>query len=175
MLHLVRHFGDQEDSGENCGLCDVCAPESCLARRFREPSPIERAGLERLLSALANNDGQPLGRLYRESFANESIERKTFEHLVAGLVRAGLVRVQTESFEKDGERVDYQRASLTEEGRRQRRDALGSIHLGEVRTSRKKQTSSSKKAPKKKSQAKATKDKDAARRAVFIRRARRPA
>ncbi|MES1188710.1 MAG: DNA topoisomerase 3 [Myxococcales bacterium] len=26
MLGLVRHFGDQEDAGNPCGLCDVCAP-----------------------------------------------------------------------------------------------------------------------------------------------------
>jgi superfamily II DNA helicase RecQ len=26
MLSLVAHFGDQEDSGQACGLCDVCAP-----------------------------------------------------------------------------------------------------------------------------------------------------
>jgi superfamily II DNA helicase RecQ len=26
MLSLVGHFGDQEDSGQPCGLCDVCAP-----------------------------------------------------------------------------------------------------------------------------------------------------
>jgi DNA topoisomerase-3 len=26
MLSLVQHFGDQEDSGETCGHCDVCEP-----------------------------------------------------------------------------------------------------------------------------------------------------
>lgn len=30
MLALVRHFGDQEDSGKPCGLCDFCAPEACI-------------------------------------------------------------------------------------------------------------------------------------------------
>jgi DNA topoisomerase-3 len=30
MLALVEHFGDQQDSGRSCGLCDVCAPASSL-------------------------------------------------------------------------------------------------------------------------------------------------
>src|SRR3712207_6974037 len=30
MLHLVQHFGDQEDSGQPCGVCDVCDPDACL-------------------------------------------------------------------------------------------------------------------------------------------------
>jgi DNA topoisomerase-3 len=30
MLGLVEHFGDQEDSGEPCGHCDVCAPASSI-------------------------------------------------------------------------------------------------------------------------------------------------
>src|SRR6185295_4421068 len=53
MLHLVRYFGDQEDSGKPCGHCDVCAPDACIARRFREPSGTERDAMERILGALA--------------------------------------------------------------------------------------------------------------------------
>jgi DNA topoisomerase-3 len=30
MLGLVEHFGDQEDSGEPCGHCDLCAPASSI-------------------------------------------------------------------------------------------------------------------------------------------------
>jgi DNA topoisomerase-3 len=30
MVALVRHFGDQEDSGDACGLCDACAPAACI-------------------------------------------------------------------------------------------------------------------------------------------------
>jgi DNA topoisomerase-3 len=117
MLSLVRHFGDQEDSGEPCGQCDVCAPGACAAARFREPSRGEQAALERLLGALAREDGQATGRLFRETFADGSLDRRSFEHLLGGLARAGLVRVEEASFEKGGERIEYQRVSLTDEGR----------------------------------------------------------
>ncbi|WP_437941861.1 DNA topoisomerase 3 [Sorangium sp. So ce341] len=116
MLHLVRHFGDQEDTGEPCGLCDVCAPAACAAREFRAPSRDEAQAIARILSALRDGE-QPTGRLYREAFAGGSLERRDFEHLLGGLVRAGLVEVREDSFEKAGELITYQRASLTPRGR----------------------------------------------------------
>jgi DNA topoisomerase-3 len=116
MLHLVRHFGDQEDSGAPCGCCDVCAPEACIAQSFREPSQAERDAIERILGALRAEDGQATGKLHRELFRDGSLDRRSFEHVLGGLVRAGLVEVREASFQKDGERIDYQRASLTEEG-----------------------------------------------------------
>jgi DNA topoisomerase-3 len=127
MLHLVEHFGDQEDSGAPCGLCDVCAPEACIAARFREPSAEEKAAIQRILRSLGAEDAQPTGRLYREAFRDESIDRRTFEHLLGGLGRAGLVNVTEASFEKGGERVAYQRASLTPAGRSQGGAGLASI------------------------------------------------
>jgi DNA topoisomerase-3 len=117
MVHLVRHFGDQEDAGDPCGLCDVCAPDRSIARRFREASPAERASIARILDALSRVDGQATGRLHRETFAEGTLDRRSFEHLLAGLVRAGLVTVTEEVFEKDGQQIAYQRASLTPEAR----------------------------------------------------------
>ncbi|HEY6558008.1 MAG TPA: DNA topoisomerase 3 [Polyangiaceae bacterium] len=37
MLALVEHFGDQEDSGEPCGQCDVCAPAHCIKSQAPPP------------------------------------------------------------------------------------------------------------------------------------------
>jgi DNA topoisomerase-3 len=37
MLSLVRHFGDQEDSGLHCGSCDVCAPADCIKSQAPPP------------------------------------------------------------------------------------------------------------------------------------------
>ncbi len=119
MRHLVAHFGDVQDSGRACGLCDVCAPEDCVTLRFSEPGEEELHALGRILDALHERDGQATGRLHRELFG-ESLRRREFERLVGGLVRAGLARLGEDSFEKDGQRISFQRMVLTPEGQRTR-------------------------------------------------------
>ena len=81
------------------------------------PARSEQAALSRILSALGRDDGQPTGRLFKTAFADASVERRAFEHLLGGLVRAGLVHVREETFEKNSETVTYQRAFLTADGR----------------------------------------------------------
>ncbi|MEO6598909.1 MAG: RecQ family ATP-dependent DNA helicase, partial [Polyangiaceae bacterium] len=39
MIALVRHFGDDEDSGAPCGSCDVCAPAARIAANTLGPVP----------------------------------------------------------------------------------------------------------------------------------------
>ncbi|WP_419145145.1 DNA topoisomerase 3 [Myxococcus stipitatus] len=119
MKQLVSHFGDTQDSGQPCGLCDVCAPESCATLRFAEPTSAERHWLERILESLQERDGQATGRLHRELFG-DALPRRDFERLVGGLVRAGLARLSVDSFDKDGQVINFQRLSLTDEGRRTR-------------------------------------------------------
>ncbi|WP_255217469.1 DNA topoisomerase 3 [Myxococcus sp. AM010] len=119
MKQLVGHFGDTQDSGEPCGLCDVCAPEACATLRFAEPTSAERHGLERILESLQERDGQATGRLHRELFG-EALPRRDFERLVGGLVRAGLTRLAVDSFDKDGQVISFQRLALTDAGRRTR-------------------------------------------------------
>ncbi|AGC41876.1 DNA topoisomerase III [Myxococcus stipitatus DSM 14675] len=119
MKQLVAHFGDTQDSGEACGLCDVCAPEDCATLRFAEPTAAERHWLERILESLQERDGQATGRLHRELFG-DALPRRDFERLVGGLVRAGLARLDVDSFDKDGQVISFQRLSLTDEGRRTR-------------------------------------------------------
>jgi DNA topoisomerase III len=156
MLHLVRHFGDQEDSGQPCGVCDVCAPSACVAREFRAPSRDEAQAIARILAALRESE-QPTGRLHRELFPDGALARRDFEHLLGGLVRAGLVQVREESFDKDGEQIVYQRASITPRGRAE------GPHI---------EVSLAKAPPKKKKAQKGTKSSDT-RRAFFARKARR--
>jgi RecQ family ATP-dependent DNA helicase len=165
MLHLVRYFGDQEDSGALCGLCDVCAPEACLARRFREPSRKEHDAMERILAALARDEGQATGRLHRELFGEGGLDRRSFEHLLGALASAGLVEVRDASFQKDGERIDFQRVSLTDRGRED-----GSLALGDVPVQQ--DAAPKTKKSRKKGAADGSKQ-DAARRAFFAKKARR--
>jgi DNA topoisomerase III len=120
MLHLVRHFGDQEDHGKPCGLCDLCQAAACAVRHFRQPRPDEAAVLHKIMRALHQRDGQSTGQLWRELTADghPALERKSFERLLAGLGRAGLVTIRDDSFEKDGKVIRFQRAALTDDGYR---------------------------------------------------------
>jgi DNA topoisomerase-3 len=132
MLHLVRHFGDQEDDGSPCRVCDICAPEACLVRHFRRPTTDEAAVLRHLLEALRGRGGQSAGQLFRECAAGAPLQRKQFELLLEGLSRAGLVRVQEDSFAKDGKTIRFLRVGLTREGFAGEPDALlGGIEIAE--------------------------------------------
>ncbi|MFO0762062.1 MAG: DNA topoisomerase 3 [Byssovorax sp.] len=133
MLDLVRHFGDQEDSGEPCGLCDVCAPDACLTRTFRAPSQAEEEALQKILRALMLEDDQATGKLFRETFTEGTLDRKAFEHLLGALCRAGHLTLRDDSFDKDGQVIHFQRASLTFSGRNKVGSAalLGGVTLGE--------------------------------------------
>jgi DNA topoisomerase-3 len=128
MKHLVAHFGDVQDTGAACGLCDVCAPESCATLRFGEPTAAELHALGRILEALHERDGQATGRLHRELFG-EALPRRDFERLLGGLVRAGLTRLSEDTFEKDGQSITFQRVALTPEGRRTHEPAPGQVQL----------------------------------------------
>jgi DNA topoisomerase-3 len=117
MLTLVQHFGDRADAGTPCGMCDICMPEDCVAAKFRAPSPLESELLGRMLRALRESDGPSTGRLAKATVGESLADRKQFERLLGGLVRAGLVKLTGETFAKDGKSIPYQRASLTAEGR----------------------------------------------------------
>src|SRR5262249_41633274 len=80
--------------------------------------------------ALRERNGQPAGRLHREVFG-EALERRAFEGLVAGLVRAGLAVEEADAFERDGERIAFSRVRLTRAGQ-----AADGAALGEVRIAR---------------------------------------
>jgi DNA topoisomerase-3 len=132
MLHLVRHFGDQEDDGSPCRVCDICAPEACLVRHFRRPTAEEAEVLRHMLEALRGHGGQSAGQLFRECAAGAALQRKQFELLLEGLSRAGLVKVQEDSFAKDGKTIRFLRVGLTREGFQGDPDALlGGIEIAE--------------------------------------------
>ncbi|MEM9553029.1 MAG: DNA topoisomerase 3 [Acidobacteriota bacterium] len=112
MLSLVRHFGDLEDDGRACGACDVCADEDCLVRSFRPPSPAEAQSLRRILDTLERQDGQGKGQLFRATCEPHGVQRKSYEALLGGLARAGLVVLRDDSFEKNGRTIRFQRVEL---------------------------------------------------------------
>jgi len=115
MLALVRHFGDQADSGEPCGICDRCEPTACVVQGFRAASASETHLADTLLGMLRGRDGQASGRLFRES-ATE-LPRQNFEDVLGALVDAGLVSIEEAEFERDGRRIAYRQVWLSAEGR----------------------------------------------------------
>ena len=106
MVQLVRHFGDLEDSGADCGICDVCAPGTSLLHQFRAATPNESAHARAILSQIPPRSGIATGALYRKTVEG-NVERRQFERLLSALARAGLIRTEVASFEKDGREIVF--------------------------------------------------------------------
>ena len=115
MLQLVAHFGDQQDAGEPCGTCDVCAPAACVAHVFRAPSAAEVTASTRILESLREYDGRSVGQLHRDVLEGK-MERRALEHVLGALARAGDVRIVNDEFVKDGETIAFQRVYLSGSG-----------------------------------------------------------
>ncbi|MCC7499918.1 MAG: DNA topoisomerase 3 [Bryobacterales bacterium] len=113
MAALVRHFGDFADGKSNCGICDFCAPDDCVAQRFRPAREVEKQAASRVLDALAHGDRKSTGKLHGELFKNRELSRDEFEELAGAMARAGLIRLAEAVFEKEGRQIPYRTISLT--------------------------------------------------------------
>ncbi len=128
MTALVRHFGDPDDDGRGCGLCDRCAPASAALVRRRALRLGERELLGSVLHALADRGQASSGQLFRDVAENAGLERGDFEPLLDALAMARLVEVEQESFVRDGKEIRFRRVRLAAMGR-----LKGELGLGEVR------------------------------------------
>jgi len=115
MSSLVRHFGDTADSQKPCGICDFCAPESCVAQRFRVANEMERALAREVLDSITMT-GRSIGQLHTQLCSKNGMDRDSFEELMSAMARAGLVRLVESVFEKDGKQIPFRKASLTRDG-----------------------------------------------------------
>ena len=129
MLSLVEHFGDEEDSKETCGTCDICAADACLVRAFRPPSSQEATAMRRILDQLREWDNQGTGQLFKKTCEGQGLDRKAFEALLGGLVRAELVVTHKDSFVKNGQTIHFQRASLGPAAFRRSTDLRSAVQL----------------------------------------------
>ncbi len=139
MLYLVRHFGDQEDPGTPCGLCDTCDSDSCVVTQTSLPSVTQTRHLSRILFELRRHDGPSAGRLYTQLFGDD-LARKDFEVLLGSLCRARLVQEQDASFEKEGRHIAYKRIFLTPDGRDASDDTIKNVPVVIIPTSQKKRS-----------------------------------
>jgi superfamily II DNA helicase RecQ len=126
MAALVRHFGDKDDSGSDCGLCDWCAPTDALlaSARSRPLNDSENAiatwVLATLTAAGSAGDSPSTGKLAREwaeSGAASAGDRKLFERVLTALSKGRLISFYNDSFEKDGSVIRFRRVFLSEDGR----------------------------------------------------------
>jgi DNA topoisomerase-3 len=115
MLHLLLHFGDLEDAKRACGVCDVCTGEG-LAQRFRPPNAKDVALLDGIIAALREAGRLTSGRLFQAAFPEGGIERRRFETLINSLARAGFVEIVADSFDKNGQHIEFRWVRLTPEG-----------------------------------------------------------
>ena len=119
MLHLVQHFGDLDDAQRRCGVCDVCTGGG-LAQQFRTPNAKDAAQLDSIISELREAGRLTAGRLFQAAFPEGGIERRRFETLINALARAGFVGIEADSFDKNGQRIEFRWVRLTPEGREPR-------------------------------------------------------
>ena len=110
---LVRHFGDWKAGRARCGICDFCAPEDCVAQEFREPEAAERKAAGLALKKLTPAGTMAAGRLHTEIGGDGLLARRDFERMLGGLARAGYVRLEDTSFEKDGKTIGFRKVHLT--------------------------------------------------------------
>ena len=131
MCRLVRHFGDLADSQKVCGVCDFCAPDSCVAQKFRPASGPEKARILRIVKTLRLGGPRATGKLYTEIFPLGEATRNEFEEYLAALVRAELLQQQDASFEKDGKQIPYRIVRLTPVAAKLDDNALPELQLKE--------------------------------------------
>jgi DNA topoisomerase-3 len=131
MTALVRHFGDPDDDGRDCGLCDRCDPGSAVLVSRRSPTSREQRLLGAVLEAVGEQSARTTGQLYRELGERAGVERGDFETLVDALGAAGLVAVEDDSFRKDGREIRFRRVLSTPLGRMKGKLGVGDVRLVE--------------------------------------------
>ena len=116
MLYLVQHFGDREDNGRPCGLCDFCAPENGISSFSRKPDIQEERVISEVITTLKSVDSLSTGRLYNGACPGSVFSRSDFENLLRSLAKADLITLSEATFEKKGEIIHYKRAELAKRG-----------------------------------------------------------
>lgn len=113
---LIEHFGDVDDAARRCNLCDFCAPSEAIAQVFRPLTAQENETVLAIARALRAVQAMSTGKLHKQLFPREQMERDDFESLLASMARGGYTTLEDAEFEKDGRTVAYRKVSLTEEG-----------------------------------------------------------
>ncbi|MGB7191162.1 MAG: ATP-dependent DNA helicase RecQ [Acidobacteriaceae bacterium] len=116
MAALIEHFGDVDDAAHRCGLCDFCAPGQTIAQVFRPLTDSENQTVLAVARALRPLQNISTGKLHKQLFPSEQMQRDEFEALLAAMACGGYATLEDADFEKDGRTVAYKKVGLTEEG-----------------------------------------------------------
>jgi DNA topoisomerase-3 len=114
MVHLIQHFGDEDDAGTPCGLCDACDSTGCVVQTYRTPTNTETVIMKATLDSLVTQNDQSVGALHRNE--GGEMARQDFEVIVSALLRSGMVSSRPDVFEKDGKSIPFHRLKLTRLG-----------------------------------------------------------
>jgi DNA topoisomerase-3 len=115
MLGLLAHFGDPDARGAGCGICDICSPQSSQSKTVRHWTAQEIGIMKKLVVQLAR-DSKPVstGKLYRDYAQSLDLPRRDYEDLLHVLTEAGFLTLESASFIKDGETIEYKTVALTQ-------------------------------------------------------------
>jgi ATP-dependent DNA helicase RecQ len=131
MSALVRHFGDEEDAMQACGVCDICDPGGAVLRQFRRASIAELGLAERIVDELRGVEYKATGTLQKSLDLAGRLSRDEYEGLLGAMVHARLIELEESEFEKDGQVIRFRKARLTSEGLRMRPGSLTSLLLSD--------------------------------------------
>ncbi|MDQ7073726.1 MAG: RecQ family ATP-dependent DNA helicase [Gammaproteobacteria bacterium] len=144
MLALIQHFGDESDSQQPCGLCDVCQPQNSLLTETLSPATVQQQHvIECLILGLRQRNAQSSGQLHKQF--GEGLTRRDFERLLTSLRRAELISLQEDTFETEGKQIHFVRVHLSEQSRNGRID-YAAIQLPQFGKTSKKKSKPRKKA-----------------------------
>ena len=151
MSAVVRHFGDVADGRTACGICDFCAPDECVAQRFRKANTEERAAVTRVVSALRPGEVKSTGKLHSQLFPHDEMSRDEFEEVLGAMARAGLAALAEATFEKDGREVAYRTVKVTPSAQPWQQGSMGELMVRETIAARgkRKRKTKAKAAPRK--------------------------
>ncbi len=111
MQQLTQYFGE---TTAPCGICDVCAPQKCALRQFREPSSTEQRAATFILRTLESHESLSTKSLYDKLSAISDLDRPQCEQLLQSLAAKNWIELRQERFtdKQTGNLVTYQRAFL---------------------------------------------------------------
>ncbi|HSR50907.1 MAG TPA: ATP-dependent DNA helicase RecQ [Acidobacteriota bacterium] len=124
MVHLVDYFGDRDDGGRACGCCDVCDPRELAVTLERQATDVEQDIAQAVLEDLRRWDNRGSTQLYKDVCGVGGVERSLFDRVLANLAAQRLIRLRSDSFEKNGRTIRFQRVSLTARGFRSGADPI---------------------------------------------------